>query len=187
MGDQHWAWTTVGLVAWTETSMDPLSIAFLPKNGFPNADTLNDQNGSQMIAEGRRTFRFDTFGDEAFWGDTLQLHQAIQGAKFGGVGGGVSPKTALSVGLKVDVDALPAVVKDALAAHQVNLDDPATTLTLLQANAVVGVVGLGYLLERLRGQPGDARPGHLLRSAPGRRQPLPDRREERLRPLAFRE
>src|SRR5215208_4793266 len=65
-------------------------------------------NATRMIAEGRRTFRYDTFGDEAFWGDTLQLHQALQGEQFGGVGAGVSPKTALAVGLNVDVDALPA-------------------------------------------------------------------------------
>src|SRR5215211_825116 len=59
-------------------------------------------NAQSMIEEGRQTFRYDTFGDEAFWGDTLQLHQAIQGARFGGVGPGVSPKAALAVGLKVD-------------------------------------------------------------------------------------
>src|SRR4029434_9351226 len=61
----------------------------------------------EMLREGRQTFRFDTFGDEAFWGDTLRLHEAIEGEKDGGVGPGVSPKTALAVGLKVDVDALP--------------------------------------------------------------------------------
>ena len=64
-------------------------------------------NALRMLKEGRETFRFDTFGDEAFWGDTLKLHQAIAGSKLGGVGGGVSPKTALAVGLKVDMDALP--------------------------------------------------------------------------------
>ena len=62
----------------------------------------------RMIEEGRQIFRFDTFGSEAFWGDALQLHKAIAGEKNGGVGGGVSPKTALSVGLKVDTEALPA-------------------------------------------------------------------------------
>ena len=61
-------------------------------------------NAQRMIAEGQRTFRFDTFGDEAFWGGTLGLHKAIEGAALGGVGPGVSPKTALGVGLKVDVD-----------------------------------------------------------------------------------
>jgi hypothetical protein len=104
-------------------------------------DRVITTNNTQLIAQGRQIFRFDTFGDEAFWGDTLKLHQAIAGAKNGGVGGGVSPKTALSVGLKVDMDALPASVVDAIKAGQVNLDDPATTVTLLQLNAVVGVTG----------------------------------------------
>ena len=65
------------------------------------------ENATQKVLQGEQIFRFDTFGDEAFWGDTLKLHQAIEGAKFGGVGPGVSPKTALAVGLKVDIDALP--------------------------------------------------------------------------------
>ena len=95
--------------------------------------------GRAMLDEGRRTFRYDTFGSEAFWGDALQLHKAIAGAKNGGVGPGVSPKTALSVGLKVDADALPAALKKQLAAGKVNLDDPATTIALLKLNAVVGV------------------------------------------------
>jgi hypothetical protein len=104
-------------------------------------DSGTDRNGQKMIADGRQTFRFDTFGDQAFWGDTLQLHQAIEGAKLGGVGPGVSPKTALAVGLKVDVDALPPSLVQALKAGQVDLDDPATTLALLKLNAVVGVTG----------------------------------------------
>jgi hypothetical protein len=88
-----------------------------------------------------KTFRFDTFGSESFWGDTLKLHQAIAGAGNGGVGPGVSPKTALAVGLKVDVDALPKDLIEALKAGKVNLDDPATTLALLKLNSVVGVTG----------------------------------------------
>ena len=99
------------------------------------------QNAQQMLDEGERAFRFDTFGDEAFWGDTLKLHQAIAGAKNGGVGPGVSPKTALSVGLKVDADAIPAPLAAKIKAGQVDLDDPATTLALLKLNAVVGVTG----------------------------------------------
>jgi len=102
----------------------------------PVSDTVR-----KLIDEGRRVFRYETFGDEAFWGDTLKLHRAIEGAKFGGVGPGVSPKTALAVGLKVDVDALPPQVVAALRAGQVDLNDPATTLALLKANAVVGVTG----------------------------------------------
>ena len=92
-----------------------------------------------LLRQGRHIFRFDTFGDEAFWGDTLQLHRAIIGAKNGGVGPGVSPKTALAVGLKVDVDALPNSLRSALARGEVNLDDPATTVALLKLNAVIGV------------------------------------------------
>ena len=97
------------------------------------------QYARTMLDEGRRIFRYDTFGSEAFWGDALQLHKAVAGEKNGGVGPGVSPKTALSVGLKVDADALPAALKKQLAAGKVNLDDPATTIALLKLNAVVGV------------------------------------------------
>ena len=100
-----------------------------------------DENAQSMFAEGKRIFRFDTFGDEVYWTDTLRLHQAIEGEKFGGVGGGVSPKTALSVGLKVDAEDIPSDVADAIKKGQVNLDDPATTLTLLKLNSVVGVKG----------------------------------------------
>jgi len=99
------------------------------------------ENARLMLDEGRRVFRYETFGDEAFWGDTLKLHQAIAGSKLGGVGQGVSPKTALSVGLKVDVDAVPAAVAAALTAGTVDLDDPASTMVLLKADAVVGVTG----------------------------------------------
>ena len=105
-----------------------------------SADAIMD-NAERMLSEGRNTFRFDTFGDEAFWGDTIKLHQSLAGSKLGGVGPGVSPITALSVGLKVDVDALPQPVINALKHGQVNLDDPATTLTLLNLKAVVGVTG----------------------------------------------
>src|SRR6266550_5060418 len=105
----------------------------------PGFDAEINQHAERMIEEGRRTFRYDTFGSEAFWGDALQLHKAIAGEKNGGVGPGVSPKTALSVGLKVDADALPAALKKQLAAGKVNLDDPATTIALLKLNAVVGV------------------------------------------------
>src|SRR5256714_4950366 len=99
------------------------------------------QNATQKVLMGEQVFRFDTFGDEAFWGDTLKLHQAIEGAKLGGVGPGVSPKTALAVGLKVDVDALPADLVAKVKRGEVNLDDPATTLALIKLDAVLGVKG----------------------------------------------
>jgi mono/diheme cytochrome c family protein len=96
---------------------------------------------TSLVTKGQRIFRDDTFGDQQFWGDTLQINKAIEGKDHGGVGAGVSPKTALAVGLKVDVDALPQAVVDGLKAGKVNLDDPATTLTLLKLNSVVGVKG----------------------------------------------
>jgi hypothetical protein len=98
-------------------------------------------DATQTLLQGRGIFRFDTFGDEAFWGDTLRLHDAIQGAAFGGVGPGVSPRAALQLGLKVDVEALPQRLIQQLERGQVNLDDPAVTLALLRLDAVLGVRG----------------------------------------------
>jgi mono/diheme cytochrome c family protein len=86
-----------------------------------------------LVAQGKEIFRFDTFGDEAYWSDTLRMHEVIET--------GVSPKTALQVGLKVDAEALPPAVQQAIVAGQVNLEDPATTVTLLKLNAVVGLRG----------------------------------------------
>ena len=102
-------------------------------------DDAAGSHATKLLKDGKQIFRYDTFGSEAFWGDALQLHKSIAGAKNGGVGPGVSPKTALSVGLKVDADALPAALKKQIAAGKVNLDDPATTIALLKLNAVVGV------------------------------------------------
>jgi hypothetical protein len=97
------------------------------------------RNSERMLEEGLKIFRYDTFGDEAFWGDTLKLHQAIEGARFGGVGPGVSPDAALKLGLKIDSAALPASIVGALRRGRVDLNDPAVTIALLDANAVVGV------------------------------------------------
>ncbi len=104
-------------------------------------DNRIDSNAQQMLDEGRRIFRYDTFGDEVYWTDKLKLHRAIEGQKLGGVGPGVSPKTALSVGLKVDMDALPADLVDKIKKGEVNLDDPATTLALIKLDSVLGVKG----------------------------------------------
>jgi hypothetical protein len=98
-------------------------------------------NAAKMITEGRKTFRFDTFGGEDFWGGELRLHEAIAGADLGGVGPGVSPTDALALGLKVDADALPQALLQRLKRGDVDLTDPATTLDLLRLNAVVGVIG----------------------------------------------
>ena len=112
-----------------------------PRKALSGNDRQISAHAQRMMDEGRQIFRFDTFGSEAFWGDALQLHKAIAGEKNGGVGGGVSPKTALSVGLKVDTEALPAALVTQIKSGKVDLDDPATTLALLKLNAVVGVTG----------------------------------------------
>lgn len=97
-------------------------------------------NTRDLFNEGRNTFRFDTFGDEDFWGGALKLHQAIEGSAFGGVGPGISPRVALDLGLKVDADALHGM-NGGLSSGRLDLDNPATTLALLKANAVVGLTG----------------------------------------------
>jgi len=111
------------------------------KTSPPATDSVS-QDAQAMLEEGRQTFRHETFGDEDFWGGTLKLHQALEGSAHGGVGGGVSPATALSVGLKVDVDVLPQSVKDGIASKTLDLNDPATTLALFDLDAVVGVKGI---------------------------------------------
>ena len=98
-------------------------------------------NADRMIEEGRATFRDDTFGDEAFWGGMLRLHEAIRGVDLGGAGDGLTPAMALALGLKVDVDALPNRLIRDLERGRVDLEDPATTIALLQLDAVVGVKG----------------------------------------------
>jgi mono/diheme cytochrome c family protein len=92
-----------------------------------------DDRSPETLAEGQRIFRYETFGDEQFWTDTARLHQVVQKA--------VSPKMALSVGLKVDAAAIPPDVARAIKNGQVDLGSPATTVTLLKLNAVVGLKG----------------------------------------------
>ena len=86
-----------------------------------------------LIAQGREIFRRDTFGDEAFWTDVLGMHQVISSA--------VDPTTALSVGLKVDSEALPPAVVLGIQDGSISLTSPATTVALLKLNAVVGLQG----------------------------------------------
>ncbi len=95
--------------------------------GSDNGDSQAD------IEQGRQTFRHDTFGDEAFWTDQLRMHEVIAAA--------VDPVTALSVGLKVDAQALPAAVVDGIRNGSVDLSQPATTIALLKLDAVVGLKG----------------------------------------------
>jgi hypothetical protein len=124
---------------------EPIVVSETP-SPQPIADNAFDDeitnNAEAMIEEGRFTFRFDTFGSEAFWGDQLRLHEAILGEEQGGVGPGLSPNAALGLGLKVDLLAMPEAVVDDLETGGLSLDDPALTLALLQADAVVGVRGV---------------------------------------------
>lgn len=104
-------------------------------NKVVQAVSVDQQNRVKALTtfdQGQQTFRFDTFGDEAFWGDTLKLHQGVAT---------VSPRTALAVGLKVDVDALTNDLINQLKSGSFNLDDPVNTLALLKLNAVLGVTG----------------------------------------------
>ena len=86
-----------------------------------------------LVEEGKEIFRFDTYGDETFWTDTLRMHEVIQAA--------VDPTTALAVGLKVDAEALPPDVAAGIQSGAISLTDPATTVALLKLNAVVGLKG----------------------------------------------
>jgi hypothetical protein len=97
----------------------------------PASHVTTQANGSDA-SKGRAIFRFDTFGDEQLWTNVLRMHEVIAT---------VSPETALSVGLKVDVEALPRRTIAALRADDVDLKDPAVTVELLRLNAVVGVRG----------------------------------------------
>jgi hypothetical protein len=105
-----------------------------------NDASIRDYAANQ-VREGRQIFRFDTFRSEAFWGGALHLHESIAGSANGGTGPGLTPRSALSLGLKVDAAALPANLVQQVSAGSVNLDDPATTLALLKLDAVIGVKG----------------------------------------------
>jgi hypothetical protein len=91
-----------------------------------------EENAERLIDEGRQIFRYDTFGDEAFWTDALQMQRPVST---------LPPSTALMLGLKVDAEALPPSLIEAIKHGQVNLNDPAVTVALIKQNAVVGVKG----------------------------------------------
>jgi len=131
----------VPLMNWGRVQAKGISQERTPKK-IRNFDEQITANASDLLNEGRQVFRFNTFGDEKFWGDSLQLHKAIAGAGLGGVGPGISPNTALNLGLKVDVDALPQQLQQEIRKGRVDLNDPATTLALLKLNAVLGVKGI---------------------------------------------
>ena len=112
-----------------------LAVAFV-MSGFAGTDpprlVASAAERDAPHRDGQTIFRFDTFGDEQLWTNVLRMHEVLPT---------VSPATALAVGLKVDVDALPPAIIDALRAGAVDLTDPAVTVALLRLNAVVGVNG----------------------------------------------
>ena len=103
-----------------------------PVSAHPPAQAGAQEREQRGIDAGRQIFRYDTFGDEQLWTDVLRMHEVVAN---------VPPATALAVGLKVDVEALPPAVIEALQAGQVDLTSTAVTVELLRLNAVVGVQG----------------------------------------------
>jgi mono/diheme cytochrome c family protein len=133
---------TLGLAALMSGIRAARAAAPSPAPAAPNVDAAIDRGARALLVEGRRVFRYDTFGSEAFWGGKLRLHEAIVGQGLGGVGPGVSPKAALALGLKVDAAALPKAVVDGIKNGSISLEKPETTVELLKLNAVLGVTGV---------------------------------------------
>lgn len=109
------------------------TIATVAACGGSDHGDNNAQDQAALVAQGKQIFRFDTFGDEAKWTDTLRMHEVISSA--------VDPVTALSVGLKVDSEALPAAVVQGIQNGSIDLKSPQTTIALLKLDAVVGLKG----------------------------------------------
>jgi len=104
-----------------------------PRGGPTEPGAKTADRSPQTLSEGKRVFRFETFGDEEFWTDRARMHEVIQQS--------VSPTMALKVGLKVDADLVPSDVAAGIKSGEVDLESPATTVTLLKLNAVVGLKG----------------------------------------------
>ncbi len=118
------------LAAWGGLSIAALLVSACGSSGSRQDDAAAN---AALVAQGQQIFRFDTFGDETKWTDTLRMHEVITAA--------VDPTTALSVGLKVDAEALPAAVVTGIQNGTISLTSPATTIALLKLNAVVGLKG----------------------------------------------
>jgi hypothetical protein len=115
----------------------------------PHHDDPAAERADQLVAAGQHSFRMDSFGDEAFWSGALGLHRTIAGEANGGIGPGLSPRTAAAVGLKIDVEQLDGHTRSELRHGRLDLDSPASTLALLRQNAVVGVLGTFDRHDRL--------------------------------------
>lgn len=124
MAIKNRAWLCLGL---------PCLLLCACGGGNPSTTATQAPANPQLVSQGQQVFRYNTFGDEQFWTGTLQMNTVIEN--------GVSPKTALSVGLKVDADALPPSVVAGIKNGTIDLTSPATTVALLKLNAVVGLIG----------------------------------------------
>lgn len=129
----------LGTLTWTQLGAQRAT----PQARPGSFDETIQDTSAELFRRGQQVFRFDTFGDERFWSDTLKLHSAIAGSNLGGVGPGLSPAAALGAGLRVDVDMVPPPILAALRSGAVNLNDPANTQALIAAKAVVGVMPTG--------------------------------------------
>lgn len=147
-GEPHGVALTLLLPRWSSTSGRTAliicamasSAAIVTACGGSSGDTTTPDQAT-LVSQGKQIFRFDTFGDEIFWTDTLKMNEVISAA--------VDPVTALSVGLKVDADALPTAVVQGIQSGSISLTSPATTIALLKLDAVVGIKGT---VETVNGQ-----------------------------------
>ena len=98
-----------------------------------------DDSAKKMLERGRDIFRDESFGSEQFWGDKLRLHEVIAGEKHGGTGQGLTPRTALALGLRVDFGRVPSALGDVIKGGTLSFDDAENTKNLLKHDAVVGV------------------------------------------------
>lgn len=128
----HRAPRRISTLAWPTISVAAATMAVVSACGGSDG-SFSDAQRAALVEQGKQIFRFDTFGDEAQWTDALRMHEVISAA--------VDPVTALSVGLKVDAQALPAAVVEGIQNGSVDLHSPATTVALLKLNAVVGIKG----------------------------------------------
>lgn len=128
-------------LAWLGGAVAAAALAACGGSDHQSAPGNPSVDQQALIRQGQQIFRFDTFGDEIFWTDTLRMHEVISAA--------VDPVTALSVGLKVDAEALPAPVVQGIQSGAISLSDPATTVALLKLDAVVGLKGT---VETVNGQ-----------------------------------
>jgi hypothetical protein len=122
-----------------QCSTQPKLRARADRSGDP--DDFNDairKSADDLMDKGKAVFRYETFGDEVFWTDKLQLHKVLVDKKHGGIGDGITPKDALALGLRVDLQLLPGFLKKKIQEGKF-LDDPWVTKELLKINAVVGV------------------------------------------------